>query len=195
MTILNTIKEETKIHHQQVEKVLVQELKNLTDKDNYGRLLERLFLFYKPIETDLHNVIDETLIPDISERKHTQRILTDLELLEYEAPKELSTSRLEISSPSYALGILYVIEGSTLGGQIISKMIHNNLPMEGIDATNYFSSYRELNGEMWKKFGNRISEIEDSVDHTELLQGAKDTFNNLKYWLEATKKPLESTNV
>lgn len=195
MTILNTIKEETKIHHQQVEKVLVQELKNLTDKDNYGRLLERLFLFYKPIETDLHNVIDETLIPDISERKHTQRILTDLELLEYEAPRELSTSQLEISSPSYALGILYVIEGSTLGGQIISKMIHNNLPMEGIDATNYFSSYRELNGEMWKKFGNRISEIEDSVDHTELLQGAKDTFNNLKYWLEATKKPLESTNV
>ena len=195
MAILNTIKEETKTHHQQVEKVLVQELKNLKNKDDYARLLERLLLFYKPIEVDLHEVIDDALIPDISERKHTQRILTDLELLEHGLPMEFPKSQLKISSPSYALGVLYVIEGSTLGGQVISKMIHNNLYLEGVDATNYFSSYKELNGDMWKKFGNRISEIENSVEQKELFQGAKDTFDSLKYWLETTKKPSESTSV
>ena len=195
MAILNTIKEETKTHHQQVEKVLVQELKNLKNKDDYARLLERLLLFYKPIEVDLHEVIDDALIPDISERKHTQRILTDLELLEHGLPMEFPKSQLKISSPSYALGVLYVIEGSTLGGQVISKMIHNNLYLEGVDATNYFGSYTELNGDMWKKFGDRISEIENSVDQKELFQGAKDTFDSLKYWLETTKKPSESTSV
>ena len=195
MAILNTIKEETKTHHQQVEKVLVQELKNLKNKDDYARLLERLLLFYKPIEVDLHEVIDDALIPDISERKHTQRILTDLELLEHGLPMEFPKSQLKISSPSYALGVLYVIEGSTLGGQVISKMIHNNLYLEGVDATNYFGSYKELNGDMWKKFGNRISEIENSVEQKELFQGAKDTFDSLKYWLETTKKPSESTSV
>nr|WP_321410778.1 biliverdin-producing heme oxygenase [uncultured Allomuricauda sp.] len=195
MAILNTIKEETKTHHQQVEKVLVQELKNLKNKDDYARLLERLLLFYKPIEVDLHEVIDDALIPDISERKHTQRILTDLELLEHGLPMEFPKSQLKISSPSYALGVLYVIEGSTLGGQVISKMIHNHLYLEGVDATNYFGSYKELNGDMWKKFGDRISEIENSVDQKELFQGAKDTFDSLKYWLETTKKPSESTSV
>lgn len=194
MTILDEIKHQTKSSHQQVEKVLIHELKNLRNKDDYGKLLERLFLFYKPIEVILHNTIDDSMIPDISKRKHTHHILRDLELLDYQMENTPQKSSLNITTPSYAFGVLYVIEGSTMGGQIISKMLHSKIEMGGLDATNYFSSYREDNHAMWTAFRNHILELEKALNPNEMLRGAKDTFEKLEDFLKCTTF-LESTNV
>ncbi|AYN68248.1 hypothetical protein D1013_13110 [Euzebyella marina] len=194
MTILDTIKKETKSHHQQVETVLVSELKSLKTKDDYAGLLARLYSFYKPIEDEVHRTIDAEIITDISKREHTSRIVEDLQLLEHREETPLPEPQLTMKSLSYALGVLYVMEGSTMGGQIISKMIHKNVDMNGADAVNYFSSYGDDTHKMWAKFKIQVIKIESTLNHKEVISGAEDTFNQLRQWLLATK-PLESTSV
>ena len=114
MTILDTIKKETKSHHQQVETVLVSELKSLKTKDDYAGLLARLYSFYKPIEDEVHRTIDAEIIPDISKREHTSRIVEDLQLLEHREKTHLPEPQLTMKSLSYALGVLYVMGMRTI---------------------------------------------------------------------------------
>ena len=194
MTILETLKTETKTHHQQVERVLISELKSLKTKNDYAKLLNRLYSFYKPLEDDLHQKIDQETIKDIAQRKHTFRIVKDLQALNSEADSSLKNDHIAIPSLSYAIGVMYVIEGSTMGGQIISKMIHKNVNTDGADAVSYFSSYEDTTHHMWTEFKNQVTNMEHTLDYQEVFKGAKDTFSNLEKWLLLTKSS-ESTSV
>lgn len=194
MTILETLKTETKTQHQQVERVLISELKSLKTKNDYAKLLNRLYSFYKPLEDDLHQKIDQETIKDIAQRKHTFRIVKDLQALNSDANISLKNDHMAIPSLSYAIGVMYVIEGSTMGGQIISKMIHKNVNTDGADAVSYFSSYEETTHHMWTEFKNQVTNMEHTLDYQEVFKGAKDTFSNLEQWLLLTKSS-ENTSV
>ena len=195
MTILDTLKYETKKAHQEAEKILIFQLKSLKSPYEYAQLLEQLYIFYTPIETILLQKISSKLIPDISKRIHMPHILEDLKILEYKLLRNPEDPLIAVKTPSHALGILYVIEGSTMGGQIIAKMINENVYMNGLDATNYFSSYKEETHIMWNSFKQNISSIEKNINDQEMLKGAQETFEKLSAFLEATMKPLENTNV
>jgi len=58
----------------------------------------------------------------------------------------------EIKNTAQAFGALYVIEGSTLGGQIIKKMVQKQLCMEGNNGLSFFDGYREATSDMWQVF-------------------------------------------
>ena len=194
MTILETLKAETKTYHQQVERVLISELKSLKTKDDYAMLLRRLYSFYKPLEDDLHQKIDHETIKDIGQRKHTNRIVKDLRALNSDVDLSVEKNHTTIPSISYAIGVMYVIEGSTMGGQIISKMIHKNVNTDGADAVSYFSSYEEATHHMWTEFKNQVTNLEHTLDYQEVFKGAKDTFSQLEQWLLLTTSS-ENTGV
>lgn len=53
-----------------------------------------------------------------------------------------------LTNPSYFLGGVYVVEGSTLGGTTIAKLFDRKVPAE---ALNYFLSYRESTSTKWRE--------------------------------------------
>ena len=57
-----------------------------------------------------------------------------------------------IRSHQHALGALYVIEGSTLGGKIISKMISHQIPSTDGHGLTFFNSYGDDTITMWERF-------------------------------------------
>jgi heme oxygenase len=87
-----------------------------------------------------------------------------------------------------ALGSCYVLEGATLGGQIILRHLQRHFG--GIPAGDFafFRAYGEDVGPMWKAFGealNRASMAEDSLlFDARVVQGAKDTFEAFERWLQ-----------
>lgn len=181
--MLAKLKEATKDSHQNVEKVLVSHLKNLSDLEEYGALLLKLHNFYKPVEVQVHNLVGTSVLPDIESRNHINNLKSDLSNLGRQIEAAENPFSKNINSISYALGILYVMEGSTLGGQIICSMLKNKLPNIDDSVVNYFNSYGEDTPKMWNSFRNHIESASIEIDQDEMLKGARDTFENLRVWL------------
>jgi len=88
-----------------------------------------------------------------------------------------------IDSISRAIGVLYVIEGSTLGGQIIASMLKKQIPSLNNNELSYFLSYGEKTMSMWSSFKNNYDIILSTIDENSVVEGAKETFEKLEMWL------------
>lgn len=85
-----------------------------------------------------------------------------------------------VSSRHEALGVLYVLEGATLGGAIIARATASRL---GADApTSYFGAYGPCRGRMWTEFRCRLSEA-DGSESNQAIAAARTCFAALETWL------------
>ncbi|MDY0780142.1 biliverdin-producing heme oxygenase [Tenacibaculum sp. IB213877] len=185
MSLSEKLKEETKPYHQNVEKRLIKELKKISTLQQYALLLNKLYMFYEPIEVKIHEIIDDTLIPDINNRYHTKRLYNDLSAINNVCTITQKPDLFPISNSSYAIGVLYVIEGSTLGGQIITSMLEKKLQLKENDScvTSYFNSYNKDTNLMWSNFKNYLFTSSKYIDEQQAVLGAKNTFKALENWL------------
>jgi heme oxygenase len=169
--------------------------------EHYRRHLEALYGFYGPLEAMLAPHLSN--LPELraSERRKLPLLARDLCALGHDAA---SLTRLAGSSwlpplPGVpeALGCCYVLEGATLGGQLIFRHLQRHFA--GIPAGDFafFRAYGEEVGPMWKAFGevlNNASEAADSLFFdARVVQGAKDTFEAFERWLlhEAAEVALQ----
>ena len=121
------------------------------------------------------------IVPDLHERKKTQLIKDDLEY--FSAEKEPATNNYEPfnkTSLPFALGYLYVIEGSTLGGRIILKHIQTRLDIDGERGGSFFAGYKEGTSIKWKNLLQNLSDyILDNRCEEETIAGAKNAFSTI----------------
>jgi heme oxygenase len=82
------------------------------------------------------------------------------------------------------LGSVYVMEGSTLGGQVIGKALRSAtwVPEGGL---RYFNPYGPRTGAMWRNFCVALDAVSASAAQ-EVICGARDSFALLRDWLETT---------
>ena len=126
------------------------------------------YALYLSLMQDVVKDAEENIFPslkdsitDIDERKKNHLINKDLSVLGYnktETIKPLSNS-LSNSSIGFALGVLYVIEGSSLGGRVILKNITNALGYTAENGASYFGGYGEKTGSQWKSFLGHANKI------------------------------------
>ena len=96
----------------------------------------------------------ETLGLKLSERSRSALILDDLATLGWSSREvesiPLCSELPETASLDQALGCLYVLEGSTLGGSIICRAVQQRLgPSPG---RSFFAGYGDRTGTMWNAF-------------------------------------------
>lgn len=112
----------------------------------------------------------------LNDRKKLPLIEKDLESL---ALKNQTVSHeLEFDNENEALGAMYVIEGSTLGGNVIAKQLSKT---EGFDEVtfNFFGCYHENTGPMWKSFKEILDNEVKEENYDEVLSGAKKLYTFL----------------
>jgi heme oxygenase len=61
------------------------------------------------------------------------------------------------------LGAMYVMEGSTLGGQYIARQVEEALGLEAGVGDAYFRGYGERTGEMWRTFRAVLTEVPEDA--------------------------------
>lgn len=113
---------------------------------------------------------------DLDDRKKLDSLLADLK--KSDAPKTVFNTvfKKDISVP-FALGILYVVEGSALGGRFILKNITATIGFDGTDGATYFHGYGNRTGMMWKRFLDTLSAYAMDDKHAEeILAGANYAF-------------------
>ena len=78
------------------------------------------------------------------------------------------------------LGAMYVVEGSTLGGQVITRQLAGaDIPMRA-----YFTGYGTLTGLRWKTFCQLLTEAAPATsDQDQIVASACLTFNQLDQWI------------
>jgi len=85
-----------------------------------------------------------------------------------------------VDSPRDLLGILYVLEGSTLGGMILSKCIAEMYGCEGDDGLAYYSAHGNKVMPNWMEFKSRMnSSMTSPDDQARAIEAAGETFRRL----------------
>ena len=77
---------------------------------------------------------------------------------------ERASARADIPSAAAAFGAIYVIEGATLGGQVIMRQVIPGLGFDQPAGCRYFQGYGEKTGEKWKATREAITRFYESVD-------------------------------
>jgi heme oxygenase len=192
--ILSKLKEQTAEQHQRFEGKL-DILARLSSAQGYKSLLQQFYGFYRPLEMRLGSVMCRPGISlNFTARRKTpllERDLLFLDLPERELRALPQCQKLPaVESEAQAFGCLYVLEGATLGGQIISRYVADKLGYERERGASFFTSYGAEVGAMWRSFGQAISDYATAHDaDDEIIAAARDTFHKFDKWLFAGDSP------
>ena len=84
----------------------------------------------------------------------------------------------DLGSAAAAMGSLYVMEGSTLGGRVILRHVEAHLDGAGCS---YFTGYGNNTGMMWRSFVARLDQW-PAAEAERIVIGATATFEHLGWW-------------
>ena len=81
--------------------------------------------------------------------------------------------------PAFALGVLYVLEGSTNGGRMIARPLRQGLGLEGEAGTRHLDPYGSAQGERWRAFRQALDTALPETRWTQVEDGAQAAFRAL----------------
>ncbi|MFP2958601.1 biliverdin-producing heme oxygenase [Myxococcus sp. 1LA] len=188
---MQRLKSETRPHHERTEAQV-----RLMDADltptAYRRHLEALFGFYVPLEARLAELgLDAMTGLSVHSRWKVPLLVEDLHALGHD---DASLARLPLCAelPSLAgvpdaLGCLYVLEGSTLGGQLILRHLRRHFDGTPLGTFSFFRAYGDDVGPQWRAFGEAVNlasvTSSDVAFDARAVKGAQDTFDAFAAWL------------
>jgi heme oxygenase len=173
--ILQKLKESTRQQHEDVEEA-VDVMGNMFNLDDYKRLISKFWAFYAAYEPVLPYAELKEAGFDYDERRKLRWLEADAKVLELGEVEEFDGIP-DVSSLPKAFGSLYVIEGSTLGGAVISRHLNQHLGLTPENGGSFYASYGQQVGPMWKQFGEAVTAFAgDGANDEEIIQSAIDTF-------------------
>lgn len=151
------------------------------DEAVYEDHLKFLLGFHAPVERALQHVAGlATRVPQLLLRYKTASLCADLGGRDsgVRAPiEDVPRPR----SPAAAFGVLYVLEGSTLGARSLLPRLRRCGAIPAGVGTRYFEAYGTRTGEMWRTFCIALDGL-DSLQANRALRAAEATFEALSAW-------------
>jgi heme oxygenase len=134
-TARNALREATAASHQRLHHLpsFASLAAGRLDRPGYVRLLERLLGFHAPIEATIASALaDENFGLDLSRCRRSHLLVQDLRVLgagdSCSPPSRPMVDRPALTSAAEAMGWLYVVEGSALGGRLLARHLDHVLP-------------------------------------------------------------------
>lgn len=183
MTILDTIKAETQPWHDKVEELASSNhiMDGSFTYDDYSALISRHYTLHNALEPRLADFLATHSIEGINfaERRKLAYLQQDMQELQNDVPEGQFVPQVVITTPAQALGCMYVLEGSSLGGSVIKRQLGKNPNFEGVNF-HFFGCYGENTGRLWKEFRTAVLNTIDTPEkETEILQAAITTFSDV----------------
>src|SRR3712207_1997194 len=106
------LKRETQRPHQELEKMMIPQIKSTKTTAAYMTLLKLFYGYYKPLEDRIEKYIGATGLPDYDERRKAELITDDLKHIgNTYIDIEICENIPNVDSVEDALGMMYVLEG------------------------------------------------------------------------------------
>lgn len=184
-SVAQLLKEETREAHTTAENLLTPKLSSIKTYDDYAAILKMFYGYFHPLELTIKQQVSDKVLNDIGERRNSLFILRDLKNLNCSTENLSVCDEIpEVNNTRDAFGCLYVLEGSTLGGRIIAKMLMKNFYISLDQGNlNFFNGYKEDTGNKWAHF---LSVINKQEGVQAIVSAANEAFDGLTKWMEKT---------
>ena len=184
-TFLQQLRSKTAHSHQLMEQNSVSQslMSQGVTMTQYAQYLKSMYGFICGFEKMVFPLLKHNGLLQIDDRRKSHLLQADLALLNHTtAPPcvkdELFSTHYQTSSA--ALGGMYVLEGSTLGGQIINRHLAKVLGDSVAGKTTYLTAYAGQTGGMWKVFLQLLCEAgATNANEDEIIDSAVNTFSLL----------------
>lgn len=133
-----------------------------------------------------HSILEPEILRFDAIRQHQQlnaayrlnkanSLVEDLEF--YQSQSSAAPVLAGLRSEAEAWGAMYVLEGSSLGGAMISKQLKANLSWK--PSLNFYDYYGKETGKYWSIFKKAISDFQEQFPDTteEIISGAEKAYN------------------
>ena len=188
IAVLARLRAETRPPHDAIETALDLTSGTLT-LEAYRNTQARFHGFYRPLERGVQALggwSDRGI--DVAGRWKTPLLEADLRALGVDDPAALPvcTDLPPHATVAAAFGCLYVLEGATLGGQIISRAVQKATDVTLDTGGRFFHGYGDRTGPMWQAFrASLVAFAFTPDDQDEIVSATKDTFSKLHRWTTA----------
>jgi heme oxygenase len=186
MNLLAHLRDRTRPHHEAVEREF-----GLFDRswsaNKYRALLRRFFGYYDPLERQIEAALNWSALGfDWQRRRKAPLLQRDL-CWAGDSPEVVARlpgchALPDVSGLPKALGCLYVLEGATLGGQVVTRYLTGVPSLENVTWFSFFSSYGAEVGSMWREFGEFLT-VQALGEDKAIIRSACETFTTLADWL------------
>ena len=157
----------------------------------YQIVLTAYFHFYRVFETAVERAVADGVSQFLFEpRRKLPWLAKDLSYfgIDPEADAwrpEILQQPMQILDEKQLLGVLYTIEGSSLGGQVISRHLATHLALSPDAGARFFYGYGDQTMPLWQQFQGFINA---ALNHEEsrcsALQAARMTFDTMETVLD-----------
>jgi heme oxygenase len=175
------LKESTHPSHQALEKKMVSMIRKIKSRQDYVRFLKLMYGYYSALERRVQEYVSDL---EIDKRRKAERLLEDISYFEASTDQDLCKELPPITSHAEALGAMYVMEGSTMGGKIIARMIEGQAGLNGPSGFSFFNGYGEDTGRMWEEFKVFLNKPFDEMEKLNLILTANRTFITFYNWID-----------
>lgn len=186
--LADLLREGTQAHHARAESALPVMDADLP-LDRYVDTLAALYGLYAPLERRLARHDWAALGFEWEARRKAPLLAADLRRLGVPdaavAALPLADALPALATPCEGLGALYVLEGATLGGQLVRRHVDRVLGVTPERGGAFFAAYGDRVGPMWRAFRAFLDDAGARHDCTpeRALQAARDTFDAFASWL------------
>lgn len=94
-------------------------------------------------------------------------------------PAEIQVSLPNLHTTSQIWGYLYVKQGSTLGGSVITKSLKRHLGLSPLTEQRFFAGFGDQNSAQWKKFIENLFARASSLQVNETIHTAVACFQGI----------------
>lgn len=178
---LTALRSATREHHDRVDRLM--DLQRLQEPAHYGRVLQVLDAFLAGWEPVVGAALPARWQPWLQARSRRPFLRQDLRHLGLATRPPATVPPM--ADAAAAWGSIYVMEGSALGGQFISRVLARG----GLDAQGgaaYFHGWGEATGSMWREVRELLaSELAAPGAIGHACDAARQTFDTLARLLES----------
>ncbi|MCK6550231.1 biliverdin-producing heme oxygenase [Myxococcota bacterium] len=186
--IVERIRAETRADHTRIEAVIDLTAPDLT-RARYVRFLERMFGYFEPVEARLAAISGwEPTGLDPRARARAFALISDLTALGHDPERIARLPRAsalpDVSSLARALGCLYVLEGSRLGGRVLTRTLAPRLGLTPEHGLGFLGGTIGDTPASWPALVDALERW--AATHTEceddVVRAARETYATLTAW-------------
>jgi heme oxygenase len=184
--VLQLLREATAAQHKALEECLPF-LSPELDQPLYRQIIEAYYGFHAPLQLAIERFCAND--PAIIERRKVPTLLKDLAAL------GLSTEQIHalpqctdlplLKNRAQLLGVMYVMEGATLGGQMLRRLMKDKLGITPDRGGEFLDVYGSATGSRWKAFLAQLSAFDSAQQNPQIVASARLTFACFHTWLES----------
>jgi heme oxygenase len=156
------------------------------DRDAYQRIIQAYYGFHAPLQRQIERFHAPRLAQP--ERQKVPALVKDLRALGLSDAQidalPMCTDLPPLNGEADLLGVMYVMEGATLGGQVLRRIIADRLAIDADSGGEFLDVYGRDTGRLWKAFLNRLADFDHPDDNPQVVESACATFALFARWLE-----------